>query len=58
MFPNAHIKKIMMLTNRHLSIVKKPETTIGEILNVFGVIILTTEFEFGPRRMLWSSVAL
>ena len=47
MLPNAHIEKIMMLTNRPLSIFKKPDTTIGEILNVFGVLIITTEFEFG-----------
>ena len=47
----------MMITNRHLPIVKKPETSIGEILNVFDVIILTTEFEFGSRRTLWSIVA-
>ena len=56
MFPNAHIQKIMILTNPHLSIVKKPETTKGEIL-FFGVLILTTEFEFGSRRTLWSSVS-
>ena len=30
-FPDSHIQKIMMLTNRHISIVKKSETTIGEI---------------------------
>ena len=46
-----------MLTNHHLSIVKKLDTTIGEILNVSGVLILTTDFEFKPRITLWSSVA-
>ena len=53
MFPNDHIQKIMMLTNRHLSSVKKPQTTIGEILKDSGVLILDTEFEFGLRRTLW-----
>ena len=57
MFPNSHIQKIVMLTNRHLIIANKLRTTIGEILKFFGVLILTTEFEFGSRRSLWSSVA-
>ena len=56
-FPNAHIQKIMVLPNSHLSSVKKPQTTIGEILKFFGAIIITTKFEFGSRRKLWSSVA-
>ena len=56
-FPNAHIQKFIMLTNRHLSSVKKPQTKIGEILIVYRVLIIITEFDFGSRRMLWSSVA-
>ena len=57
MFPHKHIQTIVMLTNRHLATVKKPQTSIGEILKFFGVLILTTKFEFGSRRMLWSIVA-
>ena len=56
MFSNAHIQKIRILTNRHILIVKKPETTIGEILNCFSVLILPTEFDFVSRITLWSSV--
>ena len=47
----------MMVTNRHLSVFKKPETKIGEILKTFGVLILTTDFEFVSRKILWTSDA-
>ena len=57
MFPNAHIQKIVILNNCHLSIIKTPETKIGEILKQIDVLILATEFEFGSSRTLWSSVA-
>ena len=57
MFPNDHIQKIMMLTNSHLSIVKKPETIHCEIQKKLSVLIFTTDFEFGSRRTLWSIVA-
>ena len=36
---------------------QKPETTIGEILKLVGVLILNTEFDFVSRRTSWSSVA-
>ena len=52
MFPNKHIQKIMTLTNHHLTYKNKPLTTIGAIIKLFGLLILTTDFEFESRASL------
>ena len=57
MFPPDELLCISQLTNSELSLKAKTETTCGEILKFFGVLILTTKFEFGSRASLWSNTA-
>jgi hypothetical protein len=56
MFPPDHLLKIVALTNNQLQQKRnQADTTRGEILKFFGVIILGTRFEFNSRRDLWST---
>jgi hypothetical protein len=57
MFPPSELQLILRLTNSQLRSAGLKETTKGEILKFFGVIILATRFEFGDRASLWSSTA-
>jgi hypothetical protein len=58
MFPPSELQLILRLTNSQLrSAGLTKETTKGEILKFFGIIILATRFEFGKRASLWSSTA-
>ena len=36
---------------------KIKETTTGEVLKYFGILILLTKFEFNSRRNLWSNLS-
>jgi hypothetical protein len=46
---------MLRCTNQELSKGNKKETTKGEILAFFGVMILITKFEFSSRATLWST---
>ena len=53
MFPPKQLRLIVQLTNVELSRDNKPTTTVGEILKMFGIMIMLTRFEFGARSELW-----
>ena len=53
MFPIVFLSTIVQNTNKSLCSSCIRPTTAGEILKVFGVLILMTRFTFGPRRELW-----
>jgi hypothetical protein len=56
MFPPLELQEIVRLTSRDLlHRRKKKPTTTGEIIKFFGVLILSTRFEFGTRASLWSN---
>ena len=57
MFPPAELQLILRLTNLQLRSAGLKETTKGQLLKFFGIIILATRFEFGERASLWSSTA-
>ena len=54
-FPPDHFITIVNLTNIRLRIAGHQETTKGEVIKFFGVVILGTRFVFGNRRDLWST---
>jgi hypothetical protein len=54
MFPPLQLNEIVRLTNIHLLRKKKKLTSIGEVIKMFGVLILSTRYEFGSRSSLWS----
>ena len=45
------------LTNRELRKKHMADLTVKELLMFFGILILSTRFEFGIRAELWSSTA-
>ena len=55
MFPPDHLIHIVSLTNIQLRSGGHEETTKGEVLNFFGVIILGSQFVFGSRKDLWGT---
>lgn len=57
MFPPQALLSIVRLTTRQLQLISKPATSKGEIVKFFGVITLTTKFEFDDRRSLWATTA-
>ena len=57
MFPPTQLTDMVRLTNDELVRRGKSNTTKGEILKLFGVMILITSFEFTSRASLWSTVA-
>ena len=57
MFPMSHLSQIVALTNLELQRRDKQLTTSGEILRYFGVLVLMSRFEFGPRRELWQTTS-
>lgn len=57
MFPPRELDLILMATNEQLELRNKRRTTKQEILKFFGVIILTTKYEFSSRSSLWSTTA-
>ena len=56
MFPPTQLQEMCRLTNFQLNKKEGRETTIGEILKFFGIMILATRFEFQSRASLWSNV--
>ncbi len=57
MFPLLLLNKIVRLTNSELTALNKWETTTGEVLKFFGILILISKFEFSARALLWSNTA-
>jgi hypothetical protein len=57
MFPPQSLLSIVRLTSQKLLLLSKPATTKGEIVKFFGIIILSTKFEFDDRRSLWATEA-
>jgi Transposase IS4 len=55
MFPPNELKTILFCTNINLRKNNIKQTTIGEIIKLFGVFLLITKYEFQSRRSLWSS---
>ncbi len=55
MFPMTDIQEIVRLTNERLGEANKVMITAGEVLKFFGVMILSTKFEFKSRSSLWST---
>jgi hypothetical protein len=56
MFPLPHLNNIVRLTNSELTTLNKRETTAGEVLKFFGILILISN-EFSARASLWSNTA-
>ena len=57
MFPPTHLQDMTRWTNRGLTANNKENTTVGELLKFFGILILSSKFEFQSRRNLWSTTA-
>jgi Transposase IS4 len=57
MFPPKQLTAMVQLTNVQLHLKDLQPTTTGELLKWFGLIILTTKFEFASRASLWSTIA-
>ena len=57
MFPPAQLVQCTILTNIVLKKEKLKESTTGEILTFFGIIILMSKFEFCKRRDLWTHIS-
>ncbi|NJN80502.1 MAG: hypothetical protein HC797_08540, partial [Anaerolineales bacterium] len=53
-FPKDQLTFMVNKLNGNLLQKNKERTTIGELLKWFGVMLLTTRFEFGERSSLWS----
>ena len=56
LFPPEQLQLILQLTNIELAMARKNYTTAGEIVKLFGVMLLVTRFEFGSWASLWSNV--
>lgn len=54
MFPPEQLFRMVRLTNCQLTKFEKEPMDVSELLKFFGVILLTTQFEFGARRDLWA----
>jgi Transposase IS4 len=57
MFPPKQLSDMVCLTNVQLLKSSLKQTTASELLKFFGVIILTTKFEFTNRQSLWNTTA-
>ena len=55
MFPQDHLQKMTRLTSAALRQRSKPCTSIGELLQFFGILVLATRYEFGSRAELWTT---
>ena len=55
MFPPTQLQLIVELTNQQLSKEGKETTCEGEILKLFGIFILITQYEFGSQAELWAT---
>jgi hypothetical protein len=57
MFPNNQLTEMLTLRNRELRMRDAPDLTISKLLKFFGILILSSCFEFGSRSKLWSRTA-
>jgi hypothetical protein len=57
MFPPRQLDHMLKATNDQLTLSNKRTTTKQELLKFFGIIILTTKYEFTSCSSLWSTVA-
>ncbi len=57
MFPPKQLLAMVQHSNTQLDADTFAKTNTSEILEFFGVIILTTKFELTSRRSLWNTVA-
>ena len=53
MLSPAKLRLIVTLTDMILQKETKKETTIAEIMVYFGIRVLATQIDFGPRNFLW-----
>ena len=53
-FPPQELSLIAELISAQLFARRRPPTSPGEILKLFGVLLIGTRFEFGSRADLWS----
>ena len=58
MFPPNHFIKTIALTNVRLEAKGNEDTTKGELVKFFGIIILGSRYEFGSRRDLWATTSV
>ena len=56
-FQPNHLLKIFQLTNTKLAKVSQKEINWQDILKFFGILVLMTRLELGPRASLWSNFA-
>ncbi len=56
MFPIHHLESIVTLSNPQLAMNTTQQTNGSEILKFFGILVLMSRHQFGPRRGLWLSV--
>jgi hypothetical protein len=55
MFPATQLVHIVNMTSNELVQNRKKPTTAGEILQLFGIFLLSTKYEFTSWRSLWST---
>ena len=58
MFPPNHLIKIIALTNVRLEEKGHEDITKGELVKLFGIIILGSRYKFGSRRCLWATTSV
>lgn len=56
-FPPKQLIDMVTLTNAKLTKLELNKTNSSEMLKFFGIILLTTKFEFTSRASLWLTVA-
>jgi hypothetical protein len=56
-FPSDQLVRMVELTNKKLTINKKPQLTTGELLKFLGVLIFGARYEFGHTADLWRTKA-
>ena len=57
MFLPSQQTQCTLLINIELRGDKIKETTTGEVLKYFGILIILSKFEFNKRRDLWSNIS-
>ncbi|KAI2490544.1 Transposase IS4 [Fragilaria crotonensis] len=57
MFPPKQLLDMVHWTNCELGKLELKQTSSSELLKLFGIIILTTKFEFTSRTSLWQTTA-
>ena len=56
LFLPQQLQLILQLTNNKLAMARKNYTMAGEIVKLFGVMLLVIQFEFGSWASLWSNM--